>query len=167
MAQNREHSAAYLAEQYEAMRWLRSWGLTPEQIAGATWGMVDETIRSVAITEPARFYRYDRKKGAIEWEEYGHKEWVSVKGESVEHFFLKSQIFCGWMFTRERPKSWRKEKSADSRFPVSEVEKIVAGVEERPKNLLTNLEQFATIEIAEVNIRNSAKDKELVKSDKT
>jgi hypothetical protein len=160
MAKNRGHSGLYLEQEFQAMRWLKGQGMAPEQIANATWGIVDEAKRTARVTVPARIYKYDRGKDELVYNEYQHTEEVSFKGEDVEKFFTKSGIFCSWMFTRERPRNWRKGKSTDAKFPLPEVEAAVLGVDEISINLLTEIEEFATMDLADLNLK-LAKEEEL------
>ena len=73
------------------------------------------------------------------------------------------------MFTRERPRTWRREGSKESIYSLAEVEEICSEcspvypgkkAESDSISLLTNFDEFANIEVSKLNITKS-KTKEL------
>lgn len=100
----------YLKKQHEAIVWLREQGMRPEDIRVMGWGAVDMTSRMVTIR---------RRIGPIVWESK-----VKIKGLPVEHYFMKSRIYSTWMFLKEVPRSWRREKAYDSLYTLAEIGEI-------------------------------------------
>lgn len=172
MAIDRSWSPAYLQKQKEAMWWLLELGLTPEEIRWLHWGCVDDANKVFIFRTKVTFLRADLVTGEIRREEYDKELKISLKETKCEWFFLKSKIPCPWMFTRERPKTWRREGSKESLYSLAEVEKICSEcspvypckkVESGSINLLTNFDKFANIEVSKLNITKS-KTEELRKA---
>lgn len=166
MAKDRAWRPEYLQKQYEAMRWLCSMGLTPDEIRIMRWGQVDELDRAINIVKPVTVLQYDRVTQYIKRNEYDKTFKISLKKTPCEWFFLKSKIPCPWMFTREEPKSWRKEESRDSLFTPGEIKHIL----DNPLNFfgkpdvsaLTIPDYFGILELSNLNI-TKMKTKELEK----
>ena len=145
----------YVEAQHAAMRWLVTQGLSLEEVRVARWGLVDEADKIISIPSSITNIKYDRKTGVIFRETVDHKEFkIPIKETSHEWFFLKSKIGCPWMFVREWPKTWRKEGSKESLYSLSDVEQICSNLEATPitTSLLTNLPDFDTIELSNLNI---------------
>lgn len=167
MATNRSWDPSYLQEQYKAMAWLAKQGMTTGEICNLTWGAVDEADKVLKIKKKVVFLQADLDNGSIVKREEHDKDFqVPLKGTESEWFFLKSRIYCGWMFTRERPCSWRKEKSVSSLFTPVEIEKIIeensGKLDNTAINALTSEQVFDTIEVSKLNI-TKMKTKELEK----
>lgn len=137
-------------------------GLSCEDIREASWGMVDESERTVAIPTDVASYQYDPKTGFLRRRDCTGRIKIKVAGTENEWFFLKSRIGCTWMFTREKPKTWRKEGSRVSLYSLPEVEKIVNDGDHPPESngslgengddVLTKPLKFDNIEISKMNI---------------
>ena len=167
MATDRSWDPSYLQKQYEAMAWLAKQGMTPVEICNLTWGAVDEADKVFKIKKKVVFLQADLDNGGIvKREEYDKDFRVPLKGTESEWFFLKSRIYCGWMFAREQPPSWRKEKSVSSLFTPVEIEEIIeensGKLDNTAINALTSEQVFDTIELSKLNI-TKMKTKELEK----
>jgi len=172
MAIDRSWSPAYLQKQKEAMWWLLELGLTPEEIRVLRWGCVDDANKVFIFSTEVTYLKADLGTGEIQREECQRELKISLRGTRCEWFFLRSKIPCPWMFTRERPKTWRKEGSKESLYSLAEVEEICSEcspvypckkVESGSINLLTNFDKFANIEVSKLNITKS-KTEELRKA---
>lgn len=167
MAVDRSWDPSYLQEQYKAMAWLAKQGMTPVEMSNLTWGAVDEADKVIKINKKVVFLQADLDNdGIVRRDEYEKTFKVPLKGTECEKFFLKSTIWCGWMFTREKPRSWRKEKSVASLFTPVEIEKIIqensGKLDNTAINALTSEQFFDTIEVSKLNI-TKMKTKELEK----
>ena len=169
MAIDRSWSPAYLQKQKEAMWWLCEQGLTPEEIREMRWGSVDDGDKVLLIRRMVTFEKVGLKTWQIERSEYEKIFKIPLRHTECEWFFLKSKIPCPWMFTRERPKTWRREGSKESLYSLAAVEKICSEtpsidpckcLESDSINLLTKMDKFANIEVSKLNITKS-KTKEL------
>ena len=154
---DQEWSHRYLNQQFSAMRWLSKQGLTPEEIRVATWGLVDETDRTITVWPKIHHIHYDRSTGAIVSNTIDQNPIkLPIKGTGHEWFFLKSRYKCPWMFTAHEPKTWRKQGSEEALFPLSAVEKACRGIEQiNNSSILTKLDKFARIDISKVNVTNT------------
>lgn len=121
---DRSLPSAYLKEQYEAIKWLADHGMAPEAIREAHWGIADMTNKTVCIPYKRKGIRYNWETGEVTPEPAIY-QYESVKGAAVEHFFMRSQIYCHWVFIKEKPRSWRPELSVDSLYSVAEIERII------------------------------------------
>lgn len=159
----REHSVHYLNQEIMAMRWLSEQGLSPAEIRLMRWGDVDETTKKIRLDQQVFLIRYDKRWNAMTRDSYTKKLWVEVTDKQLADFFFKSPMYCSWVFTAHRPKTWRREGSKAALFPVEVVEKYCQNnCSIDCISLLTFLEDFATIEVSKLNITNS-KPKELIK----
>lgn len=172
MAVDRSWSPAYLQKQKEAIWWLCERGLTPEEIRVLHWGCVDDADKVLLVRRMVTFEKVDLKTWQIERSEYEKTFKIPLRHTECEWFFLKSKIPCPWMFTRERPKTWRREGSKESLYSLAAVEKICSEtpsidpckcLESDSINLLTKMDKFANIEVSKLNITKS-KTKELRKA---
>lgn len=172
MAIDRSWSPAYLQKQKEAMWWLLELGLTPEEIREMKWGAVDDGDKAFLIRRMVTFEKIDLNTWQIERTEYQKAFKIPLRGTECEWYFLKSKIPCPWMFTRERPKTWRKEGSKESLYSLAAVEKICSEtpsidpckcLESDSISLLTKFDEFANIEVSKLNITKS-KTEELRKA---
>lgn len=169
MAVDRSWSPAYLQKQKEAIGWLLELGLTPEEIRVLRWGCVDDADKVFIFRTEVTYIKADLGTGEVQREECHRELKISLKGTMCEWFFLKSKIYCAWMFTRERPRTWRREGSKESLYSLAEMQEICdsfysvgpcKAIESDSINLLTNLDEFANIEVSKLNITKS-KTKEL------
>ena len=150
---NRAWGLEYLQMEREAARWLIEQGVAIEQVRELTWGAADETTRTIRITSKEVMIKYDLEWKIMEREEKEKEFHLPAKGSGCEYFFFKSRISCGWMFTKERPRSWRKEKSRDSLFTPDEFEEFCGKDSlDGGTTTLTDLAFFGNIEISKLNI---------------
>lgn len=169
MAIDRSWSPAYLQKQKEAIRWLFKQGLTPEEIREMRWGAVDDADKLLRIRAKITSIIADLNSFESTRTEYEHEFQIQLRHSECEWFFLKSKISCAWMFTRERPKTWRREGSKESLYSLSDIRGICRknhSVDPCKRftpnsiNLLTNTDNFANIEVSNLNI-TKPKTKEL------
>ena len=169
MAIDRSWSPAYLQKQKEAIRWLFKQGLTPEEIREMRWGFVDDGDKLLRLRTKVTSVKVDLVSFDTTTAEYEHEFKIDLRHTQCEWFFLKSKISCAWMFTRERPKTWRKEGSKESLYSLSDIQDIcrrIYPVDPCKRfnldsiNLLTNSDNFANIEVSKLNI-TKPKTKEL------
>ena len=159
---NREHNLHYLNQQFSAMRWLAKQGVPPEAIREFRWGMVDEESKTISVITEVFNISYDRKTGVLARIQNKREVKLDIRGTGQEEFFLKSRIYCAWMFTAERPRSWRKEKSREALFPLEVVEKCCRDLcEINNSSILTNLDMIGNIRVSKANIKE-AKNEELI-----
>ena len=154
---DRSYSQNYLEKQHSAMQFLASLGVPLEEIRTYRWGMVDEGDKKLTIQTSVRFVKFNRETGKMDAEDCQKKFEIPLRGHDQQEFFLKSRIFCTWMFTRERPKTWRREGSALSLYSLPEVEKICEGVKmdvDTFGNTLTNALKFANIRVSKLNFHS-------------
>lgn len=128
MPNKRNFTDSYLYAQVSAMKWLKEQGLTPEQIKDMRWGMVDESNRCIYFPTSVTSLKMDLKTGEITKNTEIKNVPIYVKGSGHEWFFLKSKFKCAWMFTRQVPKSWRKEKSREDCYSLEAVENLTKDV---------------------------------------
>lgn len=128
MANSREYSKDYLLEMYSAMRWLKEQGLSCEQIREMRWGIVDETDRNIHFPSPVTSIKMNLTTREYEENTEIKDVLIPIKGSGHEWFFLKSKYKCPWMFTKQNPKSWRKEKSREELFSLEEIEELTKSV---------------------------------------
>lgn len=122
MSKNREYSESYLFEQISVMRWLKEQGLSVEQIRELRWGMIDETDRNIHFPTSVTSYKMDLNTGEVKGKTEVKDVLIPIKGSGHEWFFLKSKYKCPWVFTKEKPKTWRKEGSRESLYSLEDVE---------------------------------------------
>lgn len=161
MANNREYSESYLFEQIEAMRWLKEQGLSCEQIRDMRWGMVDETDRCIHFPTSVTSLKANLKTGEIVKNTEVKDVLIRIKESGHEWFFLKSKYKCAWMFTKQVPKSWRKEKSREDCYSLEAVENFTKGIPTsvispfiEELNELTKALEFDSIRVSIANITN-------------
>lgn len=161
---DRSYNEKYLAKQQMAIKWLAAQGMSYEEIRTATWGMVDDGDKTIAIPTRICSIRYDCETDLVFRQEHTKRVKIRLTGTENEQFFLKSKIPCTWMFTRERPRTWRKEGSKESLYSLPEIQRIIEGDEAARLNngaqqldgsMLTKLLKFATIEVSKLNITKS------------
>lgn len=151
---DRSFSPEYLRLQHGAMRWLHDNGFTYEEIQQFHLGNVNEG-RKVVVASQCNLGR------AIHMAFHGGgikpRLEVSVVGSRFEWFFLKSRFISGWMFTREKPRSWRREVARASLYSIKEI-KIICDRDQteakRPRLALTKPLVFGTIKVSKLNITN-------------
>ena len=162
MAVDRSWSPDYLQKQQEAMRWLISQGFSPEEIQELRWGRVDEGDRTLSATREVTILQYDYETEAVKRDDYNKEFKIPLSGTDCEWFFLKSKISCPWMFTREVPKTWRREGSKDALYSLSDIQGLCKKqLKNATINELTGTNVFANIEVSKENL-TKAKTKELV-----
>lgn len=144
----------YEMQQHSAMRWLAKQGMTPEEIREATWGIVDEEKKAVRIAKSMVRITYDPNTCAAKVKVENKDFWVDAKGSGHEDFFFKSRIYCGWMFVKYVPFSWRKENNREKLYSLSEVESYCRGIESTSitSSILTNLDNFGRMKLSNLNI---------------
>lgn len=153
MAVDRSHNADYLQKQHRVMVWLYEQGISVEDIREMTWGSVDEEDKTFSLVTEVVHLQYDRESGLVKRDVSKKKIVIPLRGSEHEWFFLKSRIFCRWMFTRERPKTWRPEGSRDSLYSLSDIHGICGKLGKIDNiNALTNGDLFGTIEVSKMNI---------------
>lgn len=153
MAKSREWSKDYLQKQIKAMRWLAYQGLTAYEIREMSWGAVDESKRTLRLRKTLFSVRYDLSTKQIY--KVQHDKFVETEVDDPEcaDFFFKSKIYCAFIFTAHRPKTWRKQGSRESLFPVEVVENFCQKeLIKDSASALTKLGSFATIELSKLNI---------------
>lgn len=169
MAIDRSWSPAYLQKQKEAIRWLFKQGLTPEEIREMRWGFIDDADKLLRIRAKVTSVKVDLATFDMTRTVYEHEFEIPLRNTECEWFFLKSKIPCAWMFTRERPKTWRREGSKESLYSLSDIRAICRKNHSVDPcktcnldsiNLLTNPDNFASIEVSKLNI-TKPKTKEL------
>lgn len=147
-----EWSTSYLNQQISAMRWLKQQGLTSEEIRLFRWGLVDETDKTITIRKKLFSVQYDVKTGIVNRIENEKQVKVEID-RGQEQFFLKSKYICPWMFTKTPPKTWRKEGSKESLFPLMDVENFTRDIPlKNSTNILTFMGMFDTIDISKLNV---------------
>ena len=149
---DRGFSLEYLRLQQGAMRWLYDNGFTYEEIQHFHLGNVDEGRKVVVASER-------NLKRAAQMVLHGGKPKleVSVVGSRFEWFFLKSKFISCWMFTKEKPLSWRREVARASLYSIDEVRMICdrdTSAARRSKLLLTKTLVFGTMKVSKLNITN-------------
>lgn len=151
---DRGFSPEYLRLQHGAMRWLHDKGFTYEEIQQFHLGNVDEGRKVVVASQPSlgRAVQMAFHGGGIK-----PRLEVSVVGSRFEWFFLKSRFISGWMFTREKPRSWRREVARASLYSLEEI-KTICDLDEiaakRARLALTKPLAFGTIRVSKLNITN-------------
>lgn len=158
---DRSWSAEYLQKQHEAIIWLLKQGIGINEIREMRWGRVDDSDKTLSVDREITFICYDRDNDLMKKEEYTKTFKIQLRGTECEWFFLKSKIPCPWMFTREKPKTWRKEGSKESLYSLSDIERICGKLlANRDTSALTDLDIFDNIELSKLNI-TKMKTKEL------
>ena len=154
MSNNRQFTDKYLTQQHEAMRWLYQQGFTCEEIREFSMRNIDETKRTIRAFRDVTFIVYDLEKHIIKTNETTNKDFKKkVSGTKYDFFFMKQRFTSTYLFTRERPKSWRREIAKESLYSLSEVQEICSSVVSlESTNRLTKLPEFDNIEIAKLNI---------------
>lgn len=162
MSIDRSWSDEYLREQHKAIRWLYEQGITPEEIRELRWGRVDELDKTFSVNTEVIILNFDRKTGLCRRDSYNKEFKVPLRDTECEQFFLKSKIYCAWMFTREKPTTWRREGSKKSLYSLSVIRDICGklGTPISTINALTNEDIFANIEVSKANV-TKMKTKEL------
>ena len=162
MAVDRSWRPEYLHKQHEAMRWLVSQGFSLEEIRELRWGRVDEGERTLSVIRGVVSVQYDLATGVMRRDEHEREFKIPLKETECEWFFLRSKICCPWMFTREEPKTWRREGSAAALYSLSDIQKICGKtLPESTISELTSSSVFGNIEVSNLNITRM-ETKELV-----
>ena len=152
---DRSFSQDYLHKQHEAMRWLHEQGITTEEIRTFTLGNIDEDTKAIRIVRTEFDAKYYSGLGKIYVDQWDRELRIPVRGSGHEWFFLKSRFISLYMFTRERPKNWRKRIAAESLYSLSEIRKICAKKSTPVStNPLTFNREFAIIRGIEENIKS-------------
>lgn len=123
---DRSFDRNYLKIQHGAMRWLKTLGLTHEEIRTFHWGNVVETERRIRVWREVYSLKIDMKTREIDRKTYEKEFTIPLKGTPYENFFIKSRIWCHWVFPKERPRTWRMEGSRNHLYSLSDVEEICA-----------------------------------------
>lgn len=149
-----KYSINYLNKQIYAMRWLAQQGLTPEEIRTFRWGAVDETSKTITVRKKLFFIRYNRENGIISRIEDTKEVRIPIpEDRELRYFFLKSKYICPWMFTAEPPKTWRREGSKSSLFPLDSIKNYCKDrLSLETSSVLTNLDKFDTMNLSKLNI---------------
>ena len=152
---DRSYTPEYLAKQHNAMRWLAEQGLTLEEIRSFSFGNIEEWNKQLKILRSVRRVRLDLKTGNITSNDVEVWIKIPIKNTPFYNFFIKDKFPCPFLFTREKPKSWRRELSRDSLYSSSEIHQICGKLLDRPINdPLTKVLEFGTIEVSKLNITN-------------
>lgn len=151
---NRAFDNKYLTQQYQAIRWLYEQGFTLEEIREFSMRNVDESERVVMAFRDVDSIVYDMRNCEIVDRSTSKKSIkVPINGSGLEYFFLKMRFKSSYLFTREEPKSWRREIAEESLYSLSEIRKICSSARPlKTTTTLTNVMKFANIEIAKLNI---------------
>ena len=153
MSVDRSWSVDYLQKQHDAIKWLNKQGITPEEIRELRWGKVDDGDKTFSITTEVVYLQYDIKSNLCKRESYKKEFKVPLLGTECEWFFLRSKQPCPWMFTREKPKTWRREGSKESLYSLSDIQKICGKLAlDKGTTVLTNVDLFANIEVSKLNV---------------
>lgn len=164
--QTGEWDLHYLNQQFSAMRWLAKQGLTPVQIREFRWGAVDEVEKTIRVVSKIFHIYHHEGSNFISRKEEEREIHIPIIGSGHEWFFLKSKYICPWMFTATPPKTWRREGSKESLFPLEVVERACRDlVLTESTSVLTFLEEFDTIELSNLNI-TKMETKELIEKAK-
>ena len=144
-------------KQIEAMRWLAKNGLSAEEIRTLRWGCVDESAKQITIKRDFLSVRYDLETQVIYKKvREGRETKLSFAGQSVEWFFAKSQTpSMFWVFVREYPRNWRKNKHLNSLYSPQEIQgwiKDLPGLENKSTNVLTLPAEFGKMKVVKMNI---------------
>lgn len=153
---DRSFSKEYLQRQYNAMRWLFSKGVKLREIQNFTLGNVDEETREVKITRREQVARYYSGLGMVYVDSWDEEVRFDVRGSGCEQFFLKQKFISSYMFTREKPKSWRKKIAVESLYSLSEIRGICSmdRIDPIDINVLTMSPGFGKIKVSKLNITN-------------
>lgn len=158
MSKDRSWDFGYLQKQYEAMRWLHyELGISPDEIRLYRWGAVNEGDKTLRITKKIVDLKTSRAfSGVVKHDERERTFYIELKGTPNEWFFLKSKLSCPWMFTRERPTTWRREGSKSSLFTPGEIRRILIEdsryVENSTPDILKEVDIFGILEVSNLNI---------------
>lgn len=126
---NRSLPPEYTREQRAAIIWLSQQGMTAADIRIMRWGSVDQLAHTITIT---------KRRGLIHY-----KRQLKIRGTEAEYYFLKSKIYAAWMFVKERPRGWSREKAYASLYSIDEISAIISA------NCLTSEATCDTIRLAE------------------
>lgn len=153
---DRSFTKDYLKEQHEAIRWLYELGLSTADIRELRWGAVDEAEKVLKLNIPIAYLILDGKTGDIRKETETREFKISLRNHEHSDFLLKSRVYCPWMFTRERPRTWRREGSKESLYSLPDIREICGKprTSEVSENVLTKLLKFGKIDISKLNITN-------------
>ena len=148
-------------QQIAAMRWLASFGLSPEHIRTLRWGCVDELKRTITIRTNIVSHLYDKEQGIIFKKIDTKNTAIPLSGTGLEWFFLKSNTpSLFWVFVKNYPKRgrWRANQQLEILYSTDEINVFIRDVQKIPENITTNLltfePKFATIEVAKLNFTN-------------
>ncbi len=149
---DRSYSHEYLKEQHGAMRWLAEQGIDPEDIRVFSFGNIDETKRELRVLKTIHTIRLDRKNGVILTADC--QKWVKIpaKDSPFYDFFIKKKFPSCFLFTKERPKSWRREEAEKSLYSLSDIQMICGN--KSLNDPLTKTLEFDTIRVTKLNITN-------------
>lgn len=126
---NREFTKEYLQKQHNVMRWLYLQGLTTKEIKKFSFVRnIDEDTREVVIYRQEFDARYFSGLGRVVVDKWDREYRVPIAGSGFEFFLLEQKFVSCFMFTREKPKSWRREVAKSSLYSLSEIEKICAEI---------------------------------------
>ncbi len=157
---DRSFSPDYLQKQHNAMRWLYSQGLKLREIQKLSFGNIDESSREVMVNRREIEARYFSGLGRVWVDSWEREVRFNVKGSGYENWFFTQKFRSCYFFTKEQPKSWRREIARNSLYSLAEIREICTAKPPISKNILTFKPEFGTIDITKLNITN-LKAKEL------
>ena len=162
---DRSYTSEYLKIQHQAMCYLASLGLTDREIREFSWvRSIDPDNREIVITRKVQKAKYYSGIGRVFIDEFDDELHFPILGSGCEDFFLRDKFISCWMFTREKPRSWRREVAKSSLYSLSDVAKITSEAAKKPAEwVLTKTPMFGKIRVTKLNITNS-KAKEQGKS---
>lgn len=123
---DRSFSEEYIQKQHKAMRYLASVGLTSREIREFSIGRIDEDTREIVIKRKVRTAKYYDGIGRVFVDEFEKDARFPILGSGCEDFFLKDKFISCYLFTKEKPRSWRREVAKSSLYSLSVIEKICA-----------------------------------------
>lgn len=149
---DRSFSEKYLQTQHGAMRWLFRNGLTIREIQNFSLGNVDESSREIKIVRSESCAKYYSGLGRAFVDHWDNELRLGIIGSGFEYFFLKQSFISSYMFTREKPKSWRKKIAVNSLYSLSQIRYICSEDQIVSRNVLTFGPGFGTMKVSKLNI---------------
>lgn len=157
---DRSFSKEYLQRQHNAMRWLFAQGFEFREIQKFSLRNIDEDTREVVVFRKEFQARYFSGLGRVVLDNWDREVRAKVKGSGYEYWFFNQKFQSCYFFTREKPKSWRREIACNSLYSLVQIREICTSELPISKNVLTIRPEFGTMKITKLNI-TKLKAKEL------